>query len=110
MAKTIVVTDDLDGSGNAEAIEFAYGGISYTVDLAKKNRVAFEKALKPYIDAATKLNGGGRGSRGATAARKRTPAIDVADVRKWAANQGMTVAPRGRVARDVIDAYQAAHA
>jgi hypothetical protein len=36
-------------------------------------------------------------------------AADVAQIRKWAAANGVKVSARGRLAADVIAAYQAAH-
>ena len=115
MAKTVITTDDVDGSANAETVEFSFDGTSYTIDLAKKNRAAFEKALKPWIDAAQKTSSG-RGRRTATAPtsrgrgrRARSASVDLAAVRTWAADNGHEVAARGRIAQSVIDAYNAAH-
>jgi hypothetical protein len=45
----IQVTDDIDGSKNAEAVLFSLGGAQYTIDLSSKNRAKLEAALKPYI-------------------------------------------------------------
>src|SRR5207244_2029727 len=75
MAKTVItqITDDLDGSNGAETISFAYRGTSYEIDLGRKNASAFDKLMKPYVDAARKVtaargrrrasNNGRRGSR-----------------------------------------------
>jgi hypothetical protein len=117
MAKTVVTTDDVDGSAHAETVEFSFDGTSYTIDLAKKNRAAFEKALKPWIDAAQKTSSGrGRGRRAATAPasrgrgrRSRPASVDLAAVRAWAADNDHEVAARGRIAQSVIDAYNVAH-
>lgn len=114
MAQTTVITDDLDGSTNAETIEFTFAGTQYSIDLSKKNRMAFEKALRPYLAAATKVSNR-RGSTGSTSRRSRRSAsagsatgVDLGEVRAWAAEQGIEVSNRGRVAKDVIDAYTAA--
>jgi Lsr2 len=47
MAKTttVTVTDDIDGSANAETIELSYKGTAYTIDLSKKNVTALERLL-----------------------------------------------------------------
>ncbi|MBO0884574.1 MAG: Lsr2 family protein [Mycobacterium sp.] len=113
MAKTLVTTDDLDGSPDAETIRFSYNGTSYSIDLGKKNRNAFEKAIKPYIDVAAKTSGrragtAGRRSRG-TGRRRRSSAVDVSVVRAWARDNGIAVSDRGRVAQSVVDAYRDAH-
>jgi hypothetical protein len=113
MAQTVITTDDLDGSGEATAIEFSFDGVNYSIDLSKKNKSAFEKALKPYIEAAKKT--GGRRVRATPAAsrprsrRTSTPKTDLAAIREWAATEGVEVSSRGRIAKDVLDAYAAAH-
>lgn len=110
MAQTTITTDDIDGSANAETIEFSFDGRSYTIDLAKKNRTALEKALKPYIDVASPKPR--RRTRGTSAPRGRaqasSPKTDLAAVRAWATEQGIAVSSRGRIAGDVLDAYNAA--
>lgn len=112
MAKTTITTDDLDGTSSAETVTFGYAGKAYSIDLSKKNRAALEKALRPYIAAATKVGrrsqgGTRRSARSASNSRRSGPSL--ADVRSWAHEQGMPVAERGRVAQEIIDAYEAAH-
>ena len=108
MAKTTItqVTDDLDGSANAEEVRFAYDGTEYTIDLAKKNRTAFEKALKPYLNAATKVGSRGGGQRRRIKSGSSTRP-NLAEIRAWAKHQGMEVSERGRVSRRIIEAYDA---
>ena len=112
MAQTIITTDDLDGSPDAETISFSYAGTDYTIDLAKKNRTAFEKALKPYLDAATGVSSR-RSSRssssGSRSSARRRSSVDTAAVRAWAQENGMEVSERGRISRGVLEAYHAAH-
>jgi hypothetical protein len=108
MAKTVITTDDVDGSAGAKAVAFSYNGASYSIDLGKKNQAAFEKALKPWIDAATKTSG--RGARKTSSARRRSASSqDLATVREWAGKHGHKVAARGRISQTVIDAYGAAN-
>ena len=113
MAKTIITTDDLDGSPDAETISFSYAGTDYTIDLAKKNKAAFEKALKPYLDAATSTTDGSRRSTrissSSRSSSRRRSGVDTAAVRAWAQEAGLEVSERGRISHDVLEAYQAAH-
>jgi hypothetical protein len=114
MAKTLITTDDLDGSPDAETIRFSYNGASYTIDLSKKNRTAFEKAIKPYIDVAEKSSGRRAGAAGARRTRaggrrRRSSAIDLSVVRAWARENGIDVSDRGRIAQTTIDAYRDAN-
>lgn len=108
---TVTITDDIDGSGNAEAIEFSYKGTSYVIDLGKRNASAFDKALKPYLDAATKVSSTGRAAAAVGRGRKAVVSAgrkDVSKIRAWAAENGHTVNSRGRIPSDVLAAYEAA--
>ena len=111
MAKQVVTTttyvDDLDGSGNAETVTFSFAGTDYTIALGKKNRAAFERALRPYLQAAVKVSR--RGSSRRSASRSSDARNDYAAVREWAKGQGLEVSDRGRVPRAVIEQYDAAH-
>lgn len=110
MARTYVLTDDIDGSSGAETIEFAYGGVNYAIDLGKKNRSALDKALKPYVSGARKVT---RRPRAKAVTRGRKPhamsSTDLSAIRAWASTQGIAVADRGRIAKDVVEAYRAAN-
>ena len=103
------ITDDLDGSKDAQEFSFAYQGTEYTIDLGKKNAAAFEKALKPYLDAATKTSRRGASARSARSKSGDT-GRDLNAVRAWAKEAGIEVSDRGRVAKSVLDQYDAAHA
>ncbi len=109
MAERLVrqLIDDLDGTeitdGKGEQIEFAVRGVAYRIDLGTGNVTKFDKALAPFIGSATKV--GGRRSRRRGPRRKE----ELSAIRAWAAKHGHKVSARGRIPRDVIDAYQAAH-
>lgn len=110
MARTYVLTDDIDGTSGAETVEFTYGSVSYAIDLSRKNRGALEKALKPYVGAARKVSSRSRPKPPTRGRRSHaTPKSDLAAIRNWAGEQGIAVADRGRIAKDVVDAYRAAH-
>ena len=101
-----ILEDDLDGKEDAtvETVTFSFEGASYEIDLSKKNRDAFEKALTPYLNAARK-------APKATTAR-RSPAKSSEDldaIRAWAKDNGHEVADRGRIAQSVKDAYYASN-
>ena len=105
---TVSVTDDIDGSPNATKVSFAYDGVNYELDLAKRNKSGFEKALKPYIQAARKAPSHGPRKVTPTRTRKSSPA-DLTAIRTWAAENGHQVSDRGRIAATIIAAYNAAH-
>jgi|tagenome__1003787_1003787.scaffolds.fasta_scaffold20500966_1 hypothetical protein len=115
MAKRVHIsmTDDLDGTEGAEAVQFGYDGRTYEIDLTEDNRQELEEFLQRYIDAARRVGGQGRQrSRGRSTRRERAASNDVDRdaVRAWAAEQGVAVAQRGRIAKKVMNAYREAHA
>lgn len=110
MARQVVTTteyfDDIDGSKADSTISFAVEGTNYEIDLSKANARAFEKAIALYVGHARKV----RAPRGRSSARTRAATRhDLSAVRAWAAENGYEVAPRGRVASQVLEAYEAAH-
>src|SRR4051794_14680703 len=108
---TVTVTDDLDNSPNAQEVKFGWDGAQYTIDLAKKNRTALERLLKPYIEVARR--GAGTGSNGRSTRRGRrgsaAPTRDLSEIRAWAQANGHQVAERGRIAQSTVEEYEAAH-
>jgi len=106
MAKSVsvIVTDDLDGSENAETVSFSFGGVTYEVDVASKNRVKLETALAPFIEAGRRVPGaGGRRRSG----RQGSPSADRAAMRSWAKAAGLKVSERGRISADIMRQYEA---
>lgn len=108
MAKKTVVThilvDDIDGSPGERTVRFTWDGAAYEIELSKKNAVAFEKTMKPYVDAARRARST-RVRRGSGRGGKR----DLGAIREWAGKNGYSVSARGRVAGSVVDAYDAAN-
>lgn len=100
---TTEYTDDLDGSTAAGKVIFGFEGNQYEIDLSKSNARTFERAMKPYIDAARKV----RGSRRSPARGRGGSRRDLASIREWAKANGHNVSDRGRIARDVVAAYDA---
>lgn len=110
--KTITqITDDIDGSSNAEEVTFSLMGVDYTIDLSKKNRAALEKALKPYMDAGSRVRRRTRSTSSPkrSATSKSASSLDLRAVRTWASANGHEVSTRGRVPQSVLEAYQEAH-
>ena len=104
---SVIVTDDLDGSENAETVSFSFGGVTYEVDLASKNRAKLEKALAPFIEAGRRVPGGSGRSR--SSSRQASTSVDRAAVRSWAKTAGLKVSERGRISADIMRQYDEAH-
>ena len=103
---TVTVVDDLDGSEGAATVKFGWLGQEYEIDLTQKNTDRFAKVIDPYLTAARQVGGRRTSARGDGSSRSKS---DTAAIRKWAAEQGMTVSSRGRIPAEVVAKYQAAH-
>lgn len=105
--RTIVqLEDDLSGEAAEESVAFALDGRSFEIDLSETNAAALRKVLAPYISAGRRVrtlrSSGRKVSYGADE-------VDPATVRAWANANGYSVSTRGRVSRELREAYLAAH-
>ncbi len=102
----VTVIDDLDGKelpeGKGQTVTFSLDGVSYEIDLSKKNADALRKDVKKYTDAARRVSRSA--GRRTTASRK-----DSSGIREWAKRNGHTVSERGRIPASVVQAYEAAN-
>lgn len=116
MAERILrqLIDDITGAdipeGAGERIAFSLRGVDYQIDLSEGNAAKLDKALKPYIEAATKVGARRRGraakSAGTTAASAKE---QLATIRAWARSKGYEVSDRGRIKAEIVEAFEAAH-
>ena len=100
MAKHVItrVIDDIDGSEDAQTVSFAFDGKSYEIDLSAENKQKLADALAPFIAAGRTTSS--RSSAPAKGGRK-----DLAAIREWAAANGYEVSARGRIAANIVQAY-----
>ena len=105
MAVETVRRDDLDRSEGAEPVFFGLDGQWYAIDLGEENRKRLAKALEPFIKAATAM-------KSAPPKRRATSGPNgskLAQVRAWAKANGYEVGEKGRIPKEVQDAYDEAH-
>ncbi|HUJ07720.1 MAG TPA: Lsr2 family protein [Streptosporangiaceae bacterium] len=102
----VVITDDLDGSADAESISFGFDGVAYEIDLSSANRAKLEKAFAPFISAGRRVRSSARARAGG---RSGGSAADRAAVRAWAREKGLQVSERGRISAEILRQYDAAH-
>lgn len=103
----VLTVSDLSGTDlgtDGVTVSFGYQGVSYEIDLSESEVQDFDKAMAKYIEAGRRV--GGRRSGGKAPGRSRN---DLGKVREWARANGHTVSDRGRIPRNVTDAYDAAH-
>jgi Spy/CpxP family protein refolding chaperone len=103
---SVVVSDDIDGSANAQTVTFGLDGIIYEIDLGKKNRAKLERDIAPYIEAGRRVS---RARSRVTASRPPAARVDRAAVRAWAKQHGLQVSERGRISAAVMEQYEAAN-
>ncbi|MGO4452544.1 histone-like nucleoid-structuring protein Lsr2 [Arthrobacter sp. RAF14] len=108
MATRTVVHRFSDISGealdpSAKPASFSVDGTTYEIDLTNSELAVLHKSLAPYVRAARQVTGKRSGNR------PRPSKPDLERIREWAAANGHTVSPRGRIAQKVLVAYDAAH-
>lgn len=91
----IIITDDLDGSGDASTVRFGFEEHHYEIDLTEEHRNELAEFLATYINKA-------RPSK----AQKPQKPRDMAKVRTWARENGYNVSAHGRLTNDVLEAYR----
>jgi len=108
MARTVsvVITDDIDGSPDAQTVSFGVDGVTYEIDLAPANKAKLSAAFAPFIAAGRRASRGGRRRGPGRPAAER---VDRAAVRSWAREAGLAVSERGRISAEVMRQYEAAH-
>ena len=113
MAQKVIVetVDDLDGSvitdGSGGTVAFSFQGKSYEIDLSEDNRDRLASALDPFISKArpTGQRRGApqpqqqRGGSGGGSGRLQ-------EIREWARGNGYTVSDRGRISKQIQDAFE----
>jgi hypothetical protein len=106
MAQRTIVSllDDLDGGTATQTVKFGLDGVEYEIDLSDKNATKLRKALAKCTEHGRKLSRSGR--------PYRQVRVDPSsrDVRIWARANGYDVPERGRVPRDIREAYDKANA
>lgn len=110
---TIVTCDMCEQAGNTHTTDvntysFQYSGTGYEIDLCQMHGQSFENQFGTWIGfarrmgAATTTNGRRSNGRRATAS---TQTRNLKDVREWARGNGFKLGDRGRIPREVLDAY-----
>ncbi len=113
MAQRIVLSDDLDGSEATQTVNYTIDGQEYEIDLSEENVQRFHEALEPFVSASRQVSRqAAPARRGRGNGRRRTGGSgrdDIAQIRSWAESQGKDVSARGRIKKEIIDAYDEAH-
>ncbi len=101
---SVHLEDDLTGGEADESVTFGLDGKQFEIDLNEKNASELREILAPYIAAGR----GMRTSRGNGRSAGNNEA-DPATIRAWAQSNGLEVSSRGRVSRELREAYAQAN-
>lgn len=113
MAQKTVVTlvDDITGEEVEEGgrtIEIGWLGKTYELDVSSGTFEGLEEYFNDVLHNARQVTRGGRRSTASTGSKK-SKGERIQRVREWARGQGMEVADRGRINKDVLEAYNDAN-
>ncbi len=103
--------DDLDESTeDVRTVSLSVDGQSVEIDLSAKNFEKLTKAMAPYLKAGRKTSSANTARRRRAPSATTTPAktSDTQAIREWAQANGHDVSSRGRIKKDIVDAYEAA--
>lgn len=113
MAKETItrLIDDLDKSEADETVKFGLDGVQYEIDLSAKNASKLREALRPYVEAGTKIGKvTSTVSRVSPSRRRSSQAADREQnraIRQWARSQGKEISDRGRIPEEIVAEYHA---
>lgn len=89
----VVLVDDLDGSEAKETVTFGLDARYYEIDLSDEHTKELREMLKQYV-------------RKGRVIAPPSPQNEAQQIREWAVNNGYQVASRGRLHRDIVEAYR----
>lgn len=125
--------DDIDGEpimdGLAQSFRITVDDVEYELDLRPSNADKFWAVLRPWLNESAKTPADSSSEKATAPAprkretrsrartshnRKTIPPTrspeQLAAIRHWARNKGYPVSSRGRIPRDILERFEAAHA
>jgi Lsr2 len=104
----VILVDDIDGGTADETVSFSLDGVAYEIDLSDSNAAKLREVFAPYVGTARRV--GGRAAAGRPRTRRaRSGDSHTEEIREWAKANGHQVSERGRIAANVVQAYEKAH-
>ena len=109
MARRVILSDDLTGNESEDVVTrvYAHNGAFLEIDLSNESWAKFEKALKPFLEKSRPISRL-TFSANFVAPDGTAPAeSEIGQIREWARAKGMEVGEKGRLSKEIIDAYRA---
>lgn len=100
-----VLIDDIDGSEAVETVRFCVGGRHYEMELNETHLAEFNRSMDRWVSRARRVQA--PKGEGARAGVKPVRNTDGAKIRRWAAENGIQVAARGRIPASLRQRYYA---
>ena len=120
--RSVAFVDDLDGReidlDDVHTVLWSWLGVEYQLDISSANLDKVENGritIAKLLEASTRIGGRKQSTAPRVNAKKSaaTPAksssSSTSDIREWAIAEGYEVGPRGRLPKEIVDAYEAAH-
>ncbi|USQ79589.1 histone-like nucleoid-structuring protein Lsr2 [Ornithinimicrobium faecis] len=104
----VILVDDLDGGEATETVEFALDGVTYELDLSNANAAQLRDSFAQWIGVARR-SGGRRQTRRRAGGGSGASRDELARMREWGRDNGFKVSDRGRVSKELQDAFAAAN-
>jgi hypothetical protein len=108
----VLLVCDLCVSENegTETLSFALDGSSYEIDVCADHAAEIRDTLAGYVGAARRAGRAAAPARGrAKGAKAGADKEQLQAMREWARKNGFQVSDRGRISKQVVDAYHAGH-
>lgn len=117
----ILLVDDVDGSEATQTVRFGLDGMEFEIDLNDAHADEMRSAIDKFVNAGRRKGGTRRAagrpkaSAGKTVVASPRPSkttqvpASLEAVRAWARANGHNISDRGRIARSVMEAFEAAN-
>ncbi len=121
--RSVAFVDDLDGReielDDVHTVLWSWLGVDYQLDISSANLDKVENGrvtVAKLLEASTRIGGRKQSTaprvttkKSSGSSAKSAASASTSDIREWALEEGYEVGPRGRLPRDVVEAYEAAH-
>lgn len=102
----VLLVDDIDGNEARETVSFGLDGVSYEIDLSEGNASELRNQFSTWIGHARRSGGRKITGRRPGSGPSRQ---DLNEIRQWGRANGFQVSDRGRVSRELQEAYDKAN-
>jgi hypothetical protein len=108
---SVEIVDDLDGGEATQTVPFGLDGVQFEIDLSDENAEALREVLARYAEAGTRTGGrkirvaAGQATGSGGGGTKPTDRERNQQVRAWAAASGYAIAERGRIPKEIYEAF-----